>query len=283
MKEISLIFSTLTLFLFVTTAQAEHKLLVTDVLEAGEHEVGASLGYAYHHINYRRNDLNATASSTLNLLDSNYSFGAGVGHDLEMSIAMPFALKDNVKYEYNTTPPSSRNADRDGWGDLSIQLKYRALGDARKSFALVTALNVKPKTGDKNQYGTGTTDISPYVAISTVIDKDLRPYALYQATFRNHGAENHHIVQAGLEYELNKSFTVRPSMSAKFRTSSETMTPYNSYSGKLDCYIQTFRNLYLIPTVHAGVSTAASTKSGVTDYDRFSNYGGGVGLYYFFD
>lgn len=279
-----------------TTAHAEHKLLITDVLSARQFEVEADFGYAHNSVDYTRKYpsydpnmgiltgyIDVPGTQKRNIVSSLYSLGIGIGSGLQLNIAMPYVHVDNIKQQDSpgyTVPAWDR--EQDGVGDIAVGVKYSLYENKEKAVSVVTGLDAKLFTADSNKAGTGTNDIAPFIAASTVIYGDLRPYASYQAIFRDHGAADSHIVAAGIEYELNKTFSVTPEFSAIFRTDSAWATAYNTYTFGLTSSVNIFSNLYLIPHVNMGISTSTAAKNHSINYETLKFVSAGLGLYCLF-
>lgn len=228
--------------------------------------------------------IDVPGTQTRNIVNSIYSFGIGIGYGLQMNAAIPYVFVDN--YKQQDSPDYALPAyysKHDGVGDLAIGLKYSLYENKTRAVSVVTGLDVKFYTADSSKAGTGTNDIAPFIAASTVINRDLRPYASYQAIFRDHGAADSHVVSAGIEYELNKNIILTPKFSAFFRTDSDWATAYNTYSFGLSSYVNIYSNFYLIPTFSTGVSTSSSTKNHCIGYDTLRFVNAGLGLYYLFN
>src|SRR5689334_8271708 len=96
--------------LTATTVRAEHKLLITDVLEAKQIEVEA--GYQYTKVNGKLNGLstNSTTSS------SPFSLGVGLGYGLEVEAASAYLY--NGRQQLQILPGVTATVKRDGFADL---------------------------------------------------------------------------------------------------------------------------------------------------------------------
>lgn len=288
--------------MIATTAYAEHKLFITDVLAAKQFEVEADFSYAHNSGNttskYPSYDplmgifigyIDVPGNQTRNIVSSLYSIGIGIGHGMQLNAAIPYVFVDNIKQqdftEYNfpgyTVPAYYKK--QDGVGDLALGVKYSLYENKERAVSIVTGLDVKLFTADSHKAGTGTNDIAPFIAASTIINGNLKPYASYQAIFRDHGAADAHVISAGIEYELNKTITLTPKFSAIFRTDSDWATAYNTYSFGLSSYVNIYSNFYLIPTFTTGISTSSSTKNNYMDYGTLKFVNAGLGLYYLFN
>ncbi len=283
MKKVLVSVLTVLLLLNAATAHAEHKLLITDVLDAKQFEAEAFFDYGHNSYDFTLHPSGITGKETGNFRSSDYSLSAGLGYGLQLNFSVPYIFLDKRDYTYNAAHPFTAHSREEGWGDFVLGLTYRLLGDSKKGFAVVTGLNVKLNNAPIGHAGTGTTDVKPYIAASMLITPKTRPYAEYTAIIRNHGADDEHIVTAGVEYEINKTFTLKPSLNAEFRTGSDTLTAYNSYFGSIESYIQVYRNLYLLPQVSAGVSTSSKGKNGRFDNGTLKFEDVGVGLYYYYN
>lgn len=271
-------------------AHADHKLLATDVLNAGQFEAEATFIYSHN-----SNDVSASIPSispvvtplgteTRNTFGSTYSLGIGLGYGLQVSASIPYRYIDDIRDKY-TVYADTYVGHRDGLGDLIAGLKYCILSDERSPVALTTGLDVKFYTADKSKAGSGTTDINPYLAASTTINRKVKPYAVYQAILRDNGSNDSHIVSAGVQYEINPTVTLKPNFSATFRTASDAFRPYESYEFELESYLQVAKNLYLLPRIGYGISTPTSQRDGamIYEYGTLKFIETGFGIYYFFE
>lgn len=265
------------------SAHAEHKLLVTDVLDAGQAEAEVDYNYSHQSYDFHRNGIGIgyNGNRTTDTSSSNYSFSLGLGYGLQVSVGIPYAFSENMKYKYNTA--ASRHTDFDGWGDLVCQAKYLLYGNGKKSLAIVSGLSVSLDTANDPNFTGDTTDIRAYVATSTVVANILRPYAEYSFTYRNHGNSNYHIIEAGAEYELNKTVTLKPYFDFKYYSNSEYFTDHQSYQLGLTSYVNIYKNLYLLPHAYAAIESAYDRIGGSFNFSSTKNYGGGLSLYYLFN
>jgi len=284
--------------LSVRPANAAHRLLITDVLDAKEVELGASLGYA--HNSYDRNytysssvtdSLGISSSSTQsfpakgtgNFVTSGLWLAVGIGGGLQLNASVPYAFEGNRKEDLAYPLYEVRYSKRDGWGDFEFGVKYGLYGNARNSLAVVTGLDVKFETASTRNYGTGTTEVSPFIAASDTVNSKFREYAEYRAIISNHGDNDSHIISIGSEYTFNPTFTVNPGASVSFRTASRTWTAYESFNLNLAAYLQVYRNFYLIPNTHVGINTSTKAKDGNSSIEDLTFYGAGLALYYLYD
>lgn len=292
---IILLFSPL---IIATTVHAEHKLFITDVLAAKQFEVEANFSYAhssadtttkYPHWDptngVRTNDVDIPGSQTHNTFSSIYSFGVGLSHGLQLNAAIPFKFMDKTKQQDLEMERNGyvNETNQDGVGDIAVGVKYSLYESKSFPLIVVTGLDVKFYTAESKKAGSGTNDIAPFIAVSTSVYPALRPYASYRAIFRDHGAEDSHIFSAGIEYEANKSFTLRPELISIFRTDSDWARPYNTYFLGLASYVKIFSNLYLIPHFNTGVSTSTSLKNDYMHFSTLRFIDTGLGLYYLFN
>jgi hypothetical protein len=266
-------------------AHAEHKLLVTDVLDSGQYEASADFSYGHSYYDYTlKSPVFQQGRRIHDSAVSLYSFGFGVADGFQLSLRVPYVFHDRTKFNYVLPAFPSRAFDNEGWGDLELGGRYRLTGGEGKPLTLVAGLNVKLDSADKNKEGSGTTDISPYIAIGTAMNGGtLRPYASYQAVVRNHGTHDSHLLTIGSEYKINKDVSLAPSFRATFRTSSTSQAPYESYELSLAGYFQLFHNFYLTPSAGGGISTASHTKDGALDFETLKFVNVGLGLYYLFN
>lgn len=271
--------------LMAGVARAEHKLLITDVLDKGQFEVEADIGLSYSKNSFTvKSPFFQQGEVSHNLAAAELSLDMGVGHDLEIGISIPYVLKDRLNYTYTLPYAPSEFARSEGWGDFMLMAKYRLVGGDNKPFSLVTGLNIKLDTGIAEKEGSGTTDYNPYLAVSTLTaGGKLRPYAYYSAIFRNHKANDSHILGAGLEYAPSSRISMVPFMNAHFRTNSAILEGYRSYEIGLSNFIRIVSNFYLIPSASYAFSSSTSTIDKSQDLGGFDGYSISLGLYYLFN
>lgn len=265
-------------------ARAEHKLLITDVLDKGQVEAEADIGYSYSSNTFTvRSPFFQQGKATHRFSATDLSLDLGVGHDLQAGISVPYVLNDRVNF--NFTPPSRppQHVRSEGWGDFVLSAKYRLLGGDDKPFTLVTGLNVKLDTANADKEGSGTTNYNPYLAVSTLAaGGKLRPYAYYSAIFRNHDANDSHILGVGMEYAPTSYVSLVPFIHVLFRTNSATVEGYESYTFGLSNYIQIIHNFYLIPSVSYNFGSPTRTIDKTQDLGGSEGYRIALGLYYLF-
>lgn len=86
------------LFMLNTNAHAEHKLLITDVLDAKQMEAEAFFGFSY-----TENDFTVKApfyqkgTVKRDVTCSSYSLGAGLGGGLQLNAGIPYIFTDHFK------------------------------------------------------------------------------------------------------------------------------------------------------------------------------------------
>lgn len=278
MKKRVLLGMMLCLVMAAGTARAEHKLLVTEILDAKQMEAQAK--FEYTHLT---RDLKAAVESgkvTSNLLESNYSLGVGLGHGLEVTASIPYVMSERTKVELNGLEPEYEK--RDGVGDFSFGGKYRLFDEEKEPFSLVAGLDMKFDTAGGGNAGTQTTDVSPYLAASKKLNPHFIPYGIYRATLRNNGGEDTHTVTAGAEAELNETVTLDARLDANFGTGTKLSTASEVYSFELASYVQLLHNFYLIPSVAVASGSPVDAKSGDARLDTPFAIRGGMSLYYLF-
>ena len=269
------------LLMTATAARAEHKLLITDVLDAKQVEAQASFEYSRTQASFDSSIESGRVIS--NSTDSRYSLGFGLGHGLEVTASIPYVLSERAKIEFSNPAIESEYEKRDGFGDFSFGAKYSLLDEKSAPVALVVGTDIKFDTaGGKNNPGTQTTDVSPYLAVSKKLGHHATPYAAYRATISNHGQPDTHLLSLGSENELNETVTIDVRFDAAFTTASNDLSSFETYSLELASYLQLFHNFYLIPSV--AVATGSGPHSKVSDVDFGSPFAVKVGasLYYLF-
>ncbi len=266
------------LLLSATAAHAEHKLLVTDVLEQKQIEAQARFEYSHTEGDISSPDEGSGKLKTYNS-ESLYSVGVGLGHGLEITASLPFIFSEREKVELGT---EAEYGKRDGFGDFALEAKYRLLGGEEEPFTLVTGLGLKFDTASQDDGGTGTTDVSPFIAASANFGDHCLPYAIYRATIRNHGEQDTHTISLGLEKELNHTVTLDAKVDANFNTSTSDVSSYEDFAFELSSYIQVSHNLYLLPSVAYIVATDATFKAEDIRLSPADGFRGGLSLYYLF-
>lgn len=272
----------------VPAARAEHKLLITDVLEEKQLEGEATFEYLHQRGDLQDRVASANGKRFVNVLESNYSLGVGLGHGLEVTASIPYTLMERTKAEFPGLEPEYEK--RDGVGDFAFGGKYLLLGGEHERFALVTGLDLKFDTAGGNNAGTRSTDVSPYLAASTVIGEHVKPYAAYRATLRSGGLQDTHTLTLGAEAELNETVTLDLKFDAAFNTGADRnlsfsglpVNGYQEYNVELGSYLQLVHNLYLIPTVRVILTSANDTKDEALHFASATGVGGGLSLYYLY-
>lgn len=266
------------LLLSATAAHAEHKLLITDVLEQKQIEAQARFEYSHTEGDFS-SPVEGSGKLTANTSESLYSVGVGLGHGLEITASLPFIFSEREKVELGT---EAEYGKRDGFGDFALEAKYRLLGGEEEPFTLVTGLGLKFDTASEEDGGTGTTDVSPFIAASANLGDHYLPYAMYRATIRNHGEQDTHTISVGLEKELNHTVTLDAKVDANFNTSTSDMSANEDFVFELSSYIQVAHNLYLLPSVAYTVATDATYKAEDLRLSPADGFRGGLSLYYLF-
>ena len=103
------------------TAHAEHKLLVTDVLD--QKQVEAQAQFEYTHASGDVSVAGESGKATYNTTESLYSLGVGLGRGLEVSASIPYVFSERGKVQMNGFEPEYDK--RDGFGDFALGAKYR--------------------------------------------------------------------------------------------------------------------------------------------------------------
>lgn len=241
-------------------AHADHRLLVTDVLDAGQFQAEADFAYTHSSNDFDSNVyvmdikngvltptiLKVPGTETRNTFGSTYSLGAGLGHGFQVNVSIPYKFVDDIN---NSNSPGNEyrnprdfwrpDSHWDGFGDVTTGLKYRIFAEEKLPLVVTAGLDVKFNTagtiGDINRvvgmdyFLSGSTDISPCLAVSTAIGSDIKPYASYRATLRNNGNNDSHALSIGTQYEVSPSVTLNPSFSATLQTDSSVFHSYQSY------------------------------------------------------
>lgn len=266
-----------------TAARAEHKLLITDVLDAKQVEAQASFEYVRLQQSFDSRFGNGRA--VVNSTESRYSLGAGVGYGLEVTASIPYVFSERTSLR-SDADAGILPEKRDGFGDFSFGAKYSLLDEKKNApVSLVAGLNVKFDTaGGANNPGTKTTDVNPILAVSKKLGHHT-PYASYQAVISNHGHADEHILSVGVERELNETVTFDARVDAAFATATDTLSSSESYDLELASYLQLLHNFYLIPSVAVATGSTSHNKgSNLFDMHFGSPFGvkAGLSLYYLF-
>lgn len=267
------------LLLMATAAHAEHKLLFTDVLEQKQIEGQARFEYSYARGNIS-SPLDGSGTVTTNTVESAYSLGVGLGHGLELTASIPFVFTERAKTELAAVEPEYEK--RDGFGDFALEAKYRLLGGEEKPFTVVTGLGLKFDTARRQDAGTRTTDVSPFVAASANLGHHYVPYAIYRATIRNHDVQDTHTLSLGLEKELNHTVTLDGKIDANFNTAARDITANEDFSFEASSYVQVAHNFYLLPSVAYTVATNVTSKAKDLRVGPTDGFRGGISLYYLY-
>ena len=261
------------------TANAEHKLLVTEVLDAKQMEAQAKFEYTHLTTDFKGLE---NGKRTANVLESNYSLGVGLGHGLEVTASIPYVFSERLKTEFNNGVIEPEYEKRDGIGDFSFGAKYRIFDEEHKPFSLVAGLDIKFDTAGGNNAGTQTTDVSPYLAASKKFGHHLTPYAGYRAVIKNNDAADTHIATLGAEMELNETVTLDAKFDANFNRSTPEFSSFETYSLELASYIQVAHNFYLIPSVAVLTGSSVDRKDEDKRFDSPEAIRGGMSPYFLF-
>ncbi|MBU5638913.1 transporter [Geomonas sp. Red69] len=260
------------------TAHAEHKLLVTDVLD--KKQVEAQAQFEYSHTKGDISGLGETGKVTANTTESLYSVGVGLGHGLEVSASLPYVFSERVKVQMDGFAPEQEK--RDGFGDFALEAKYRLLGGEEAPYTVVAGLGLKFDTAGDSEAGTGTTDVSPFIAASANLGHHNIPYAVYRATIRNHGDQDTHTLSLGFEKELSHTVTIDAKMDANFNTATRDVTANEDFTFEVASYLQMAHNFYLLPSVAYVVATDAREKNLDIHVGSADGFRAGLSLYYLF-
>ena len=245
------------MFIMSTTSYAEEKMHEIDVLEDKEMEVIAEFAY-YRSSGYVSHDPSGAAVESnkrkVSLLTN--TLNVGLGHSLEVGVQVPYAFSDKIKHRSYASPSATRDYKTEGFGDISLLSKYRIVGEGDKPFTMVAGLDVKLETASQDDWGSGTTNISPSVAVSTKVGESLQPWAGYTATIRDHGARDTHSVILAAIKELNERAGFEAWFDASFHTSSDHIDSNESYNLGIETYVGMYRDLYAVLGVVFGTETS---------------------------
>jgi hypothetical protein len=281
MKQLIVILSVLALM--SATAHAEHKLLVTDVLNKGQSEISAEVSYFHSKYDFSdRSTVNPSGTARTDSTASTFYTATGLGHGLQISASIPYLFSQKTTFDFDTTPPASDVSKRDGLGDLKIGVKYRIVGEETAPVTLVTGLDLKFDMQGTKHGGTGTTNIAPYLALSRKYAPETRLYASYAAVLRNHGAADSHLLVAGVEQGVSRRVTAVAEVVADFLINNDHLKDTEEFGGTLATYLQLYGNLYLIPSVQAFLVNSFDQKDSSTHFGPTRAIGATMRLYYLF-
>ena len=268
-------------FMFVfglaTVAQAEHKLLPTDILDAKQVEGMASIGYTYDRGDFTLRS--GTGSTYRNNLFSNFSVGAGLGHGLQVTASLPYMYTNDTKADYNYNRASTYYNRGSGFGGFSLAGKYLVLDEKKYPFTLAVGLGVKFDTAGTNT-STDSTDYKPLLTASKRFG-DFIPYVSYSANIKsNNDYQDSHTFLVGSEIKLNQNISLVPEFSASAYRESRTWSSFEEYSFTLSSFIQAYRNFYVIPSVGISKATDNFYKISFQKNDNNLALGAGLAVYY---
>lgn len=270
------------LALLSTPAHAEHKLLVTDMLNKGQSDILAEVSY-FHSKNDFSDRFSTSPSGTAKTDSFSSSFYAatGLGHGLQISASIPYLFSQKTTFKLDNNQ-FSNDIKRDGLGDLMIGAKYRIIGEETAPVTLVTGLDLKFDMQGTEHGGTGTTNIAPYLALSRKYAPKTRLYASYTAVLRNHGAADSHALVAGVEQGVNRRVTAVAEVAAVLSINNDRLKDTEGFGGALAAYLQLHGNLYLIPSVQATLVNSFDRKDSTTHFGPTRSIGAAMRLYYLF-
>jgi len=250
-------------------AHAEHKLLVTDLLDAGQAEL--QTGYEYNVLHptikgvgsYSKSDDSATSS-----------VGFGLGHGLQCDLTLRQVFK-----ERGLTPAGVER--RSGMGDLSAGLQYRFPWPAQVPFALVAGFEVGFNSAPRDGAGEGSTDFRPMLAASYHLGSGTTPYAQYRAHLRTKSAPDSHDLVLGVEKELSHAVTLDGKLTGSFATSGAELGSAEDYTAEVGAYLQVRKSLYLLPSL--GFLQQSRRTIGDFRQQSVAGFRGALALYYYFE
>jgi hypothetical protein len=260
-------------------ARAENKLFITDVLDSGQMESQGTLRITQASKAPLTSSSGTTGTAQRRTSSATASFGAGIGEGLQLDATLPYVLTDKQSNIFNGV---TTTIDKSGIADLDVGIKYRLAGAEDGPHVISARIDIKPDTADSKKAGTGTTNILPQLAMSFRVGKGLRPYGVYQATFRNHGQGDTHTLRVGAEKEFSETTIVTLEVSASINTASDTETTYNSRGISLSSYLQIGRNLYLIPALGFSWFGANKSINGSSGIGSNTVTAASLGIYYLF-
>lgn len=268
------------LLVCATAAHAEQKLLVTEILDPGQMEAEASFEAGHSEADFT---LGAeTGTLKISSQETRFSLGVGVIDGLEVSASLPYVLNEKEKESLATG--ESASSDREGFGDLTLGAKYRLVEQGEQPYSLVVGLDVKFDTASEARGGTGSNDVSPYLAISSRQGEHCTPYAAYRATLADQGESDEHALTFGVESELSEKVTLDMLVTGSLHTATDVTESFESYGAEVAAYLDVAPNLYLIPSVGVERSTSVDGKGGAADLsvDAATSYLAGLSIYYLY-
>ncbi|GFO57874.1 hypothetical protein GMST_01990 [Geomonas silvestris] len=268
------------LLMTATAAQAEHKLLVTDVLEPKQVEMQAL--YEYSSIEGNLHDpVEGNGKIKSHASEANLSVGIGLLHGLEVTASVPYLFNERTSASFASGAADTEK--RDGIGDFALEGKYRLLGGEEAPVTVVTGLGLKFDTAGTRNGGTGSTDVSPFIAASMNLPRHHTPYAIYRANLRSGEANpDTHTLSLGLEKEVNHTFTLDAKIDANFNTATSHVSSNQDFVFELSSYIQVAHNFYVLPNVAYLTATDQTLKVTDTRVTGQDGYRVGASLYYLF-
>lgn len=269
MKQSSIFVALALLLAAAPPAHAEHKLLVTDLLDAGQAELQTGYEYSYLHPTIK----NVGAYSKADDAQVS-SLGFGLGHGLQLDLSLRQVFK-----ERSLTPDGVER--RSGMGDLSAGIQYRLPLPEQAPVAVVAGFAVGFDSAPREGAGERSTVFSPSLSASYHLGRGTTPYFGYHAHLRTKGEADSHGVVLGVEKEMNHFLTLDGKLSAELATSTPERSPAEDYAAELGAYLQLRKNLYLLPS---GAFLQQSRRSiGEFLQQSVAGFRGALALYYYFD
>jgi len=262
----------------------EEKFFLTDVLS--EKEVETAVTFSYHRLSNDASGESPVFIDTYQEIDawnSKCFLNVGLGHGLEVGAALPYLMSLRAKSQFYDFPDTkTRREKSDGFGDIELGGKWRVFGEEDKPFTLVAGLGIKFDTASEEDGGTGTTDISPFLAASTTVGKGIRSWAGYEYTNRNHGAKDTHTIEVGVEKELDERVGVDASKGVSLHTSSDLVAGYETYFFGVASYVGLYDNFYIIPAVVFLINSSHDLKEFDVSFDTSREVAARLSFYYLF-
>lgn len=281
MKQYTVVLVLLTLV--SAPAHAEHKLLITDVLDRGQSEISGSFSYSHSQNKYSdKLAIYPSGTAKSDFTSSTLSTTIGLGPGVQFSASIPYIISQKTTYTLETTPPVSSVSKREGVGDPVFGVKGLIIGEKTSPVTLVAGLDLKLNMQDPDHGGTGTTNIAPYVAVSRKVASETRLYAAYEAVIRNNGASDSHTLWAGIEQIASRRVTVVAEGGLTFWNNGKQTDSTKEFGAALASYLQLYGNLYLVPSLRVGLLNSFDWKNSRTHNGDTRELGGTMKLYYLF-
>jgi len=260
-------------------ANADNKLFITDVLDPGQMETQETLRFSKTSQVSFTFPSGSTGGGNRRTIRFTASLGGGVAEGFQVDASIPYAFVDKESNEVNGVPTP---ADHSGIGDLDLGFKYRLAGTEQGSYVTTARLDIKPQTADMTEQGTGATSYTLELATSFRVGQSLRPFGFFDATYRTNGQGDSFVLGIGAEEAFSEKLTATLEASAVKNAASHSTSGYDATSVSLSVYLQTLRNLYLIPALGYTWYGEIPGINGFATVSKQTVKAASLGLYYLF-